>query len=91
VQVVRHLTSGIFTGQGKAERCALAQDRLYPNAALVTAHDLPANGQAHSTAGASVARLKTLEDSEDLFRVLGLDANSVIADHEKPLAGLSMG
>jgi len=51
----------------------------------VAAHNLAANGQAHSASGVPIPRLQALENSEDLLRILGLDSDTVVRYREEPL------
>src|SRR5437764_6848921 len=64
--------------QREAERGPCPQLRFHPDAALVTAHNLAANRQTHAAAGRLVARLQASENAEDLFGVLGFNADSVV-------------
>ena len=77
--------------QSEIERRAFAERGFDPYAALVPAHDLPANGQAHAAAGAFVPRIKTFEDAEHLLRILWLDSDSVVAHGKQPVVSTSVG
>jgi hypothetical protein len=73
------------TWKGDVEGRAFAKFGLNPNASLVAADDLAADRQAHAAAGSFVARLQAFENSEDFFRILGIDSDSVVTHREEPL------
>ena len=70
---------------GEAEARSPARLRFGPDAAAVSLDDLLAGRQADAGAGVRVPIVQSLEDDEDSLRVLGVDADAVVADGEDPL------
>ena len=82
------VTRGLLRmGDGEVEGRALAGLRLDPDPAAVALDDFLADRQADAGAGILVAGVQALEDQEDAFGVLRVDADAVVADGEEPCVG----
>src|SRR5690242_15276809 len=74
-----------FGGNGERERGAVAGFGLHPDAPADAFDDLLAHRQADPRPRVLLARVETLEHLEDAVRVLGIDADPVVAHREHPL------
>src|SRR5580704_17026826 len=68
---------------GEPERGALADRRLYPDESAEVFDYFSAERQADAAAGVLVA-IEAVEDHEDFFGKLRVDANSIVLDRKHP-------
>jgi len=78
-------------GKGETESGPLGRLRIDPDAAAVPFHDLLAEGQADAGAGVLFPTVQALEDDENSLRILGVDANAVVAHGEGPGRAVGLG
>src|SRR5271165_274312 len=77
-----------FIRNGEMEDGTCSRFRLHPHPATVPLHNLLADSQADTRARILLAAMQALENNEDPVKVLGGNANAVIAYAELPGAVL---
>src|SRR5579884_52793 len=73
---------------GELERRSAAGLGFNPDAAVVSLDDALADGQADAGTGILVARVQPFKKPKDQLAVLRLNADAVVGDRKKPVAGL---